>query len=154
MHNAAFAVLEMNWAYLAFHVAPERLREALYGARDMGLAGVNLTVPHKVLALELAEVVDAEARKLGAVNTIHFRDGKLYGFNTDGHGFVKALREEFNLSLKGKRVLVLGAGGAGRAIAVKWKARRPWPWPTAPSPKSSRSPAKSPAPRPGSPGWR
>ncbi|MCX7887328.1 MAG: shikimate dehydrogenase [Verrucomicrobiae bacterium] len=119
MHNAAFAALEMNWVYLAFDVEPANLRSALYGARDMGLRGVNLTVPHKILALDIVDEVDAEARKLGAVNTVLIENGKLQGFNTDGYGIAKAIREEFNFGFKGKRVLVLGAGGAGRAIAVK-----------------------------------
>jgi shikimate dehydrogenase len=119
MHNAAFEALKMNWAYLAFHVDPQNLRVALQGARDMGLAGINLTVPHKILALDCVDEIDAEARKLGAVNTVAMEKGKLHGFNTDGYGFLRAIKEEFNLSLRGKRVLVLGAGGAGRGIAVK-----------------------------------
>ena len=119
MHNAAFAAFEMNWAYLAFHVDPQQLRSALQGARDMGLVGINLTVPHKILALECLDEIDAEARKLGAVNTVSIEKGKLRGFNTDGSDFLKAVKEDFNLSIKGKHVLVLGAGGAGRGIAVK-----------------------------------
>jgi shikimate dehydrogenase len=119
MHNAAFTALEMNWAYLAFAVEPQNLRTALQGARDMGIVGINLTVPHKILALGCLDEIDAEARKLGAVNTVAVEKGKLRGFNTDGYGFLQAIKEEFNLSIKGKRVLILGAGGAARAIAVK-----------------------------------
>ncbi|HUJ71570.1 MAG TPA: shikimate dehydrogenase [Verrucomicrobiae bacterium] len=119
MHNAAFEALKMNWAYLAFQVAPQDLRTALQGARDMGIVGINLTVPHKILALECVDEIDAEASKLGAVNTVAMERGKLRGFNTDGYGFLKAIKEEFNLSIRGKRILVLGAGGAGRGIAVK-----------------------------------
>jgi len=119
MHNAAFEALEMNWAYLAFHVDPQHLQTALRGARDMGIVGINLTVPHKILALDCIDEIDAEARKLGAVNTVAAEKGQLRGFNTDGYGFLKAVKEEFNLSIRGKRVLVLGAGGAGRGIAVK-----------------------------------
>src|SRR5262249_15425998 len=73
----------------------------------------------KILALEMVDDVDAEAKKLGAVNTIIIEAGKLRGFNTDGYGFTKAIKEEFDMALKGKRVLVLGAGGAGRAIAIQ-----------------------------------
>jgi shikimate dehydrogenase len=119
MHNAAFEALHMNWAYLAFPVDPRNLRSALCGARDLGLVGVNLTVPHKILALDIVNEVDAQTRKLGAVNTVCIENGVLRGFNTDGYGFTKAIKEEFNFSLKGKRVLVLGAGGAGRAIAIQ-----------------------------------
>jgi shikimate dehydrogenase len=119
MHNAAFEALEMNWVYLAFHVEPRNLRSALRGAREMGLVGINLTVPHKILALDCVDEIDPEARKVGAVNTILIDKDRTRGFNTDGYGFLKAVKEDFNLSIKGKRVLVLGAGGAGRAIAVK-----------------------------------
>ena len=119
MHNAAFAALDMNWVYLALHVDPQNLRSALRGASDMGMVGINLTVPHKILALDCVDELDAEARKLGAVNTVTMEKGRLRGFNTDGYGFLKAIKEDFNLSIKGKRVLVLGAGGAGRGIAVK-----------------------------------
>ena len=119
MHNAAFDALRMNWCYLAFHVEPQHLQTALHGARDMGMAGVNLTVPHKVLALDYLDEVDSEARKLGATNTILIDKRKLRGMNTDGYGFVKAIEEDFNLPLKAKRILIIGAGGAGRSIAVK-----------------------------------
>jgi shikimate dehydrogenase len=119
MHNAAFDALKMNWRYLAFHVEPQNLRAALQGARDMGIIGINLTVPHKILALDCVDEADAEARKLGATNTILIEKHRLRGLNTDGYGFVKAIKDDFNFAIKGKRILVLGAGGAGRAIAVK-----------------------------------
>lgn len=119
MHNAAFQALGMNWAYLAFHVDPPDLAAALRGACAMGFVGVNLTVPHKILALDVMDDVHSEARKLGAVNTVLFNHGKLRGFNTDGYGISKAIKEEFNLELEGTRILVLGAGGAGRGIAVE-----------------------------------
>jgi shikimate dehydrogenase len=119
MHNAAFAALKLDWVYLPFHVEPDQLKSALRGISALHLVGVNLTVPHKVAALDLVDEVDSEARLLGAINTIVVRDGRLVGYNTDGYGFAKAIEEEFGFTLEGKRVLVLGAGGAGRAIAVK-----------------------------------
>jgi len=119
MHNAAFAASRLNWVYVACHVEPAQLRSALHGARDMHWAGVNLTVPHKLLALDLVDAVDPEARELGAVNTVVIRDGHLTGYNTDGYGFEQALREDFGMELAGRNVLILGAGGAGRALAVK-----------------------------------
>ena len=72
MHNAAFAALRLNWRYLAFEVHPDDLRAAITGARAMGFAGLNLTVPHKLLALELVDALDVSAKVWGAVNTILF----------------------------------------------------------------------------------
>ena len=120
MHNAAFAACGLNWAYIACRVDPQKLRSALYGARDLGFAGVNLTVPHKVLALEIVDDVDPEARQLGAVNTVVFEpSGRMRGYNTDGYGFTKALAEDFGFNPTGRRILIVGAGGAGRALATK-----------------------------------
>src|SRR5579862_2452247 len=79
MHNAAFEALDMNWVYLAFHVDPQNLPNALLGARDMGIVGLNLTVPHKIAAFGSLDDIDAEARKLGAVNTISVEKVKLRG---------------------------------------------------------------------------
>src|SRR5271154_6417567 len=72
MHNAAFAALGLNWRYLAFEVNPKNLRAAIEGARVMGFAGLNLTVPHKLLALEMVDVLDDSAKTFGAVNPIRF----------------------------------------------------------------------------------
>ena len=139
MHNAAFASLGLNWRYLAFEVRPENLRQALLGARDMGFAGVNLTVPHKILALDCVDILDESARLWGAVNTIRFegrgpdgqwlplrqfdqalpREIRAHGFNTDAAGFEHALLEDLQLKLTGKKVLLLGVGGAGRMAALK-----------------------------------
>ena len=119
MHNAAFDRFGMNWRYLAFDVDPARLGGALHGIADLNFAGVNLTVPHKILALDIVDEVDKQARLLGAVNTVIVDGHELHGFNTDGYGFVRGLREDFGLELRGRRVLILGAGGAGRALAIQ-----------------------------------
>jgi len=132
MHNAAFAALGLNWRYLAFEVHPDDLRAAIEGARVMGFAGLNLTVPHKLLALELVDALDKSARKWGAVNTIRFEsagvDGRAkiraVGFNTDADAVVAALREDLKLELRQARVLLLGAGGAGRTAALKLAAEK------------------------------
>jgi shikimate dehydrogenase len=78
MHNAAFAALGLNWSYLAFAVHPDHLRAAITGARAMQFTGLNLTVPHKLLALDMVDALDESARTFGAVNTIRFegRDAK------------------------------------------------------------------------------
>jgi shikimate dehydrogenase len=124
MHNAAFAELGLNWRYLAFEVAPENLRAAIEGAKAMNFAGFNLTVPHKLLALDLVDELTDSAKKWGAVNTIKFEadsSGKVrtIGHNTDVDGLANSLREDLKIQLRGKKVLLLGAGGAGRAAALK-----------------------------------
>jgi shikimate dehydrogenase len=132
MHNAAFAALGLNWRYLAFEVHPDDLRAAIEGARAMGFAGLNLTVPHKLLALELVDALDQSAKKWGAVNTIRFETARVdgrskiraVGFNTDADAIVTALREDLKLELRGAWVLLLGAGGAGRTAALKLAAEK------------------------------
>jgi shikimate dehydrogenase len=119
MHNAAFAALGLNWRYLAFEVVPENLRAAIEGAKAMGFAGFNLTVPHKLLALDLVDALDESAKVWGAVNTIRFDEKGATGFNTDADGLANSLREDLKLELRGKKVLLLGAGGAGRTAALK-----------------------------------
>ena len=123
MHNAGFTRLGLNWRYLAFEVDPKNLRVAIEGARAMNFAGLNLTVPHKLLAVEMVDVLDDSAKMFGAVNTIKFEKvgGKTHaiGFNTDAEAIELCLREDLRLKLKGAKVLLLGAGGAGRTAALK-----------------------------------
>src|SRR5688500_9230808 len=123
MQNAAIAALGLNWRYLAFDVDPARLREAIAGAATMGFVGLNLTVPHKLLAVEMVDELDRSAREWGAVNTIRF-EGKAneirsIGFNTDADAIVQSLAEDLGFVAKGKRVLIVGAGGAGRVAALR-----------------------------------
>ncbi len=113
MHNAAFAALGLNWRYLAFEVDPKNLRAAIAGARAMNFAGLNLTVPHKLLAVDMVDALDASAKKWGAVNTIKFQSEGAVGFNTDADAIVASLREDLKMELRGAKVLLLGAGGAG-----------------------------------------
>jgi len=138
MHNAAFAVLGLDWRYLACEVEPERLAVALEGARVMGFCGVNLTVPHKRLALEMMDELDPSAEAWGGVNTVVFEaenaegvwtpvgllqkiEGpvRMRGYNTDADAIVRSLREDLHMEPRGARVLLLGAGGAGRAAALR-----------------------------------
>jgi len=138
MQNAAIASLGLNWRYLAFEVHPDDLRPALEGARRMHFLGINLTVPHKLLAVEMMDVLDDSAKVWGAVNTVRF-EGKdqrgewrplrefseapselrSHGFNTDADAITRALRDDLGLELAGKSILLLGAGGAGRTAALK-----------------------------------
>lgn len=123
MHNAAFAALGLNWRYLAFDVEPSRLRMALDGLATLNAAGVNLTVPHKILAVRLLDEMDESVRQSGAANTIHFTAAggrcRRRGFNTDGFGLLKALRAEFSFHPRGRTAAVLGCGGAGRGAAIQ-----------------------------------
>jgi shikimate dehydrogenase len=119
MHNAAFAALGLNWRYLAFEVNPKNLRAAIEGAKAMNFAGINLTVPHKLLALEMIDELDESAKKWGAVNTIKFDEKGAIGFNTDADAIISALREDLKMELRGAKVLLLGAGGAGKTAALK-----------------------------------
>lgn len=117
MHNRAFQATGVNGAYAAFHVKPHQLKQAVEGIRALGFGGVNITIPHKVEVMQYLDEIDADAKVLGAVNTIVNRDGKLIGHNTDGIGYVRSLKEETGLDLRGKRILILGAGGAARGVA-------------------------------------
>ena len=116
MHNAAFAAVGLDGVYLCFEVPPERLRCAVEGVAALGFRGCNVTVPHKEAALSACGRLDAEARRLGAVNTLSFADGTVIGHNTDGAGFLRALRGELGFDPAGARVTILGAGGAARAV--------------------------------------
>jgi len=139
MQNAGIAALKLNWRYLAFEVQPEMLPDAITGAKAMKFIGLNLTVPHKLLALDIVDVLDESARTWGAVNTIRFEaqtdDGewrplrewpdasperiRSHGFNTDADAITRSIREDLKMDLKGAKVLLLGAGGAGRTAALK-----------------------------------
>jgi shikimate dehydrogenase len=124
MQNAGIAALGLNWRYLAFDVDPNNLREAILGAKRMGFVGVNLTVPHKLLAVGMLDVLDETAKTWGAVNTIRFENGdgggiRSHGFNTDAEAITQSLREDLGVELRGAKVLLLGTGGAGRVAALK-----------------------------------
>lgn len=138
MHNAALANLGLDWRYIGCEVAPEKLREAIAGAQHMGFAGLNLTVPHKLLAVPLMDELDGSAQLWGAVNTVVFEarnaDGewqpvgqiaaprgpvRAKGYNTDADAIIRALHEDLAIEPRAARVLLLGAGGAARAAALR-----------------------------------
>lgn len=120
MHNAALEKCGIDARYCRLQIAPENLREALRLLPQNDFIGTNVTLPHKAAALELMDEVDDHARKMGVVNTVAVAGDRLIGFNTDGPGFVRAIRAEFGVDLRDLRVMILGAGGgAGRAIATQ-----------------------------------
>jgi shikimate dehydrogenase len=119
MQNAALDHDKINMQYARFHIHADELQTALALLPKLNFVGVNLTLPHKIAALGFVKELDDEAKQVGAINTIVIRDKTLIGFNTDGVGFVRAIRGEFSVDLHDMRVMILGAGGAGRAIAVQ-----------------------------------
>jgi shikimate dehydrogenase len=112
IHNGAFRRLGWNAVYLAFEV--KNVEEALRGIRGLGVRGVSVTIPFKTEVLPFLDKIEGLAKKVGAVNTIVNRRGRLIGYNTDCEGALEALEEK--IDLRGKRVVLLGAGGAARAI--------------------------------------
>ncbi len=113
MHHAAFRELGLNAVYVAFPVTD--LAQAAAGLRGLDIGGVSVTIPFKEEIIPLLDEIDPQAARIGAVNTVVNRQGRLVGYNTDWLGALKALEDK--ISLAGRRVLILGAGGAARAIA-------------------------------------
>lgn len=115
MHNAAFAHLGLDWAYVPLPVQANDVEAALKGLAALNFVGANVTVPHKQAVMRYMDELSDAARITGAVNTVHLQNGKFYGYNTDAVGFLNSLKE-INCDPKGLRVAVLGAGGAARAV--------------------------------------
>jgi shikimate dehydrogenase len=116
MHNAAFRELGLDWRYVKLPVPPERFRETARALAGSGYRGANVTIPHKLAALEIADEPSEAARAIGAANSLTFADGAIAADNTDAGGLLSALAAEY-VEPVGMRALVLGAGGAGRAAA-------------------------------------
>lgn len=117
MHNTAAGELGLDFVYTAFDVTPEELGRAMDGIRALGIAGLNVTVPHKENVINFLDGLDEEAELIGAVNTIYMRKGKLLGFNTDGIGFMRSLKAD-GFRPRDKRAAMIGAGGSSRAVGV------------------------------------
>lgn len=119
-HNAALRAAGIDAQYVKIHVTPEEFPAALGALPAAAFIGTNVTIPHKAAALATVDEADDYARASGAVNTVVVEGERLLGFNTDGPGFVRAIRESFLADVRDLRVMILGAGGgAGRAIAVQ-----------------------------------
>ncbi|ADE53440.1 shikimate dehydrogenase family protein [Coraliomargarita akajimensis] len=125
MHNAAIAVLQeqasrfRDWQYYRFEIEPERLAEALPLFHRKNFLGLNLTVPHKIIAMDLVQGVSADGQRIGAVNTLVWDELGYDGFNTDGYGIKTGLQVDLAVELPGAHVMLLGSGGAARAAAVQ-----------------------------------
>jgi shikimate dehydrogenase len=119
MHNAAFKAIGLNAVYVPFHIKADSkgaLKTAVEAIRAMNMLGVNVTIPHKERVFKFLDEVDEHAIDIGAVNTIVNRDGRLFGYNTDGAGYLLSLRKDTGFKPTGKRVVIIGAGGAARSI--------------------------------------
>jgi shikimate dehydrogenase len=125
MHNAALAEMAhaqpefASWRYYRFEVPPRELLRGLDLLHQHGFHGLNLTVPHKVIALQRVTELDPQIAPVGAVNTLLRTPSGWRGYNTDGHGLATAVREELGVMLAGAHVILLGAGGAARSAAVE-----------------------------------
>jgi shikimate dehydrogenase len=113
MHNAAYAELGLDWRYVKLPVAPDLFEETVRALPGSGYRGANVTIPHKLAALAIADDPTPAAEAIGAANTLTFADGRIAADNTDAGGLVDAIEAP----VEGLRALVLGAGGAGRAAA-------------------------------------
>lgn len=116
--EAGFKALGLDYRYNTMRVKAEDLETAVKALKALGYKGTHITIPHKVEVLKYLDYVAPDAQLMGAVNTIYVKDGKTYGENTDGKGFIETLKEA-NIELTGKKAVILGAGGAARAISVE-----------------------------------
>lgn len=125
MHNAAIAKLQAqetrfrDWAYYRFDIAPEDFHQALPLFHKRNFLGLNLTIPHKVQAMDLINGVSPDGERMGAVNTLVWGEMGYNGYNTDGYGLKQGLSEDLGVELKDNCVILLGSGGAARAAAVQ-----------------------------------
>ena len=124
IHNAAFAELGLDLAYVAHDVEPQNLAKAMAAIRTLNYRGLSITIPHKVASLNLVDEVDETARHIGCINTVVNSGGILKGYNSDGLGALGALRAA-GVEPRGADVVVLGSGGAARAIAVTLAVQAP-----------------------------
>ncbi|MEJ5338479.1 MAG: shikimate dehydrogenase [Aquificaceae bacterium] len=119
--NRAFEHFSINAVYVPFEVKPEDFEPALSGLKALGIRGVNITLPHKERALELADFKDRHAEAIGSANTLKVTEEGIYAYNTDWIGFLKSVRK-LTPELSGIKALVLGAGGSARAIVYALRA--------------------------------
>ena len=120
MQQAAFDALGIEACYTLWETQPDKLTERMASLRSPDVFGANVTMPYKENVLTLVDECDQMVVRIGAINTIVNRNGRLFGYNTDAPGFVRALNEfdAYPFDCHGKRVLILGTGGAARAAAV------------------------------------
>ncbi|MBU8787717.1 MULTISPECIES: shikimate dehydrogenase [Bacillus] len=125
IHNAALKDLSLDGYYHAFRVESDDLEDAVKGMRALGIQGFNVTVPHKVEIMKYLDRIDESAKVLGAVNTVRREKEQLVGYNTDGEGFLKSLKQSLDQPVSELSILIIGAGGAARAIFTTLAAEKP-----------------------------
>ncbi len=118
IQNAMLRAAGLEGEYTACRVAGADTADWLEQAKEEGYDGFNATMPHKQALVKLVDELSDDAARIGAVNTVCIREGKVYGYNTDGDGFLRALLQA-GMDPAGKTVLVLGAGGAAKAVVAK-----------------------------------
>ena len=118
MFNETFKKLNMDYFYFPIEVENDKLEAVVNGIRCMNYAGFNVTKPNKIKILDYLDELDELAEKIGSVNVVVIREGRLKGYNTDGIGFVQALRDETDMDLSGNTFFIFGAGGASRALST------------------------------------
>jgi len=119
IHNSLFSYLGINGIYLPMKTDETDLVTAVRGLAALGFTGFNVTIPYKEAVCDLLDEADDEVKLLGTANTVKIKDGRLYGYNTDGEGFVTAFKKQTGTDFSGKKICILGAGGTARTLAVK-----------------------------------
>ena len=114
IHNAAFREKGLNYVYVAFQV--EDLKDAIAGVKALGIRGLSVTIPHKIEIVPYLDDIDSLALAIGSVNTVVNSHGRLKGYNSEGPGALRALKDT-GVILSGSRVVIIGSGGAARAVA-------------------------------------
>jgi len=117
IQNMLAQEMNKNVVYIPFHVKEGQIVNAINGLNGLNIKGINVTVPYKVDVITFLDEIEEQAKKIGAVNTIKLKEGKLFGFNTDAQGLEMACNNN-NIKIKNKVVCILGAGGAAKAVAV------------------------------------
>jgi shikimate dehydrogenase len=123
MQNAALRASGLNYIYVPFEVAPDGLGAAIMALKALGVAGFNVTIPHKTEVINYIDELDASADAAGAVNTVKNCSGRLIGYNTDGDGLIRSIANDFQFDVSGACIALIGAGGAARgAVAALCRA--------------------------------
>lgn len=116
MHNRVMRELGIKGVYLAFEVKEDEFQDAVKGAKSLGFVGLNITLPFKEMAYKISDVPSEDVEKTGSANTLLFKNGKIFSFNTDIYGFEKMIEEKLEIEIYGKKVAIIGAGGVSRTI--------------------------------------